>query len=96
MAQLIANPEGQLMPMNTVQGGFEEVWAYCSAGHRRDGINYPTPDGGCTWCVYQAAGMQLPATGLPAVDGDPQATAMGRAARESQPAAPQGVSPLFG
>lgn len=93
---MIATPEGALMPMNTVQGGFEDYWTYCPAGHRRDGINYPTPAGGCTACIYESAGMQLPYPGLGMVDGDPTAILQARAARESQPASPQGVSPLYG
>lgn len=92
---MIANPEGTLMPMNTVQGGLENASAYCTAGHLRDGINYPSPGGGCTACFYEAAGMHIPAFGLPIPDADPAAVLAARTARESQPM-PAGVSPLYG
>lgn len=122
MATLIANPEGVLQPMNTVQGGWDGSIAYCSkrscdscgitadpedaecfmcgglvfpAGHRIDGINYPTPGGGCTACIYESAGLRLPASGMPIPDGDPDAVIKARAARDSQPHT-SGVSPLYG
>lgn len=91
---MIANPEGQLMPMNTVQGGFENVWGTCERGHRLDGLNYPTPAGDCTACIYAAAGLVLPVSGLPMLDGDPVAILLARVARESQPNT-QGVPLLY-
>lgn len=93
MATLIANPEGQMMPMNTVQGGLEDMHAYCSSGHRRDGINYPTPGGGCTVCIYESAGVQMPSSGLPIPSVDVDAVLRQRSARDAQPV--QGDSPLY-
>jgi hypothetical protein len=93
---LIANPEGVLMPMNTVQEGWREGEVYCNRGHRYDGLNYPSPAGACTFCVYQDAGMVMPQAGLPIADSDPVAVLAQRAARDSQPLSRQGVSPLYG
>lgn len=95
MASLIMNPEGQLMPMNTIQSGWHEGDVYCKAGHRYDGVNYPNPSGQCTRCLYESAGMQMPSSGLPIPDGDPVAVLAARAAIAAQPV-PTGVSPLYG
>lgn len=93
MHQTLTSPEGVPMRLNTVQGELESMFSYCPLGHRRDGINYPTPGGGCTACIYESAGLILPTPGLPVPDADPSAILRARIARQSQP--DSGASPLY-